>query len=210
MALSSENLALLHDHYKESFSLIRDRESQRDKLFLSLLLFYGLMIVEVQYPANVHGVLGSLTIAGNKVNLQLLPLSLLLSASWVFLAAYILKYCQVTTAVERQYKYLHMLEDRISSLLGDDEVYRREGRAYMSKYPRLLNWAWIAYTFLFPAALILATVVLYVVELTELRRSWLALLFDAIFAFSVIITLVLYRVFPTAKDPQPPAASGGG
>ncbi|MFI5285419.1 MAG: hypothetical protein ACHQ4F_03775 [Candidatus Dormibacteria bacterium] len=167
-----------------------------------LLLVYWLLIIEIQYPANTHGALGSLSIAGNTIDLRLVPLPLLLDASWVFLAAFILKYCQTAKSVERQYDYLHMLENRISDTLGDDEVYRREGRAYLSKYPSLLNWASICYTILFPAALIVGASYLYLVEVTQLKYDWKSELFDGLFFASIIVSLVLYRFLPrrTTKD----------
>ncbi len=208
--MTDENLSLLHDHYKETFSLIRVRESQRDKLFLWLLLLFAVLIVEVQYPANVHGVLGSVTVAGNTVNLNLVPLNLLLDASWVFLAAFVLKYCQTAKAVDRQYPYLHLLEDRISDALNDQEVYRREGRVYLSHYPRLLNWAWVLYTIVFPTAMILAVIYLYVVEVRELRRSLLALVFDGAFALSVISTVCVYRYLPGDAGSTATAAEADG
>ncbi len=204
--MADDNLSLLHDHYKDSFSLIRSREDQRDSLFLWLLAFYLLMILEIQYPANIHGALGSLSIAGNTINLQLVPLPLLLDASWVFLAAFVLKYCQTTKLVERQYPYLHRLEDSISDLLKDQGFYRREGHEYLSQYPLVLKWAWISYTFIFPAALILATLYLYGVEFKVLKYSWLSKLFDGIFGLSVIVSLVLYRFI---RDKHGPGAASG-
>lgn len=111
MTGDTEKLALLHDHYKESFALIRERETQRDRLFLWLLVIFAVLVIEIQYPANFHGVLGHVNVAGNDIDLQRLPLALLLNVSWMFTAAFVLKYCQVAKAVERQYTYLHLLED---------------------------------------------------------------------------------------------------
>lgn len=202
MPMTGDNLSLLHDHYKESFSLIRSREDQRDKLFLQLLLVYLLIILEVIFPANIHGALGPLSIAGNTINLQHVPLSLLLNASWVFLAAFVLKYYQTVKFVDRQYKYLHRLEDRISDLLEDQDIYRREGGAYLSQYPHLLNWAWICYTILFPVALLIATIYLYGIEVTALRHSGVSKVFDGVFGLSVVVSVVLYRFFPDRAADQ--------
>jgi hypothetical protein len=91
-----------------------------------------------------------------------------------------------------------VLEDRISDALGEDEVYRREGRAYLHDYPALLNWAWIYYTIFIPVALLFGTVYLYRVELF-LGYSPLSQLFDAFFALSIVVSLVLYRFLPRRK-----------
>jgi len=194
LAQDADNLSLLHDHYKETFTLIREREAQRDKLFVWLLVIFALLAIEIQYPANFNGVLGHLKFAGNDIDLQQLPLSRLLNASWVFTAAFVLKYYQITKGVERQYDYLHMLEDRISGSLGDTDVYRREGRAYLEKYPLLLDWAWVYYTMLFPAAFAIAVVYLLAVECVSLHESMLSKAFDVVFGLSVLAVLVLYRI----------------
>lgn len=192
-------LDLLYDHYKETFALIRAREQQRDRLFLWLLGLYFALIVEIKYPSNLHGALGPVAIAGNSINVKALPLGLVLSASWVFIAAVALKYYQLVKTIDRQYPYLHRLEDHISVVIGDDEVFRREGREYLQRYPRLLDWAWIAYTCAFPIALIFATAYLYAVEVTSLDYHWTLTVFDLVFALGIVVTIVLYRFFPTAN-----------
>ncbi len=196
MAGDAEKLTLLHDHYKETFALIREREMQRDRLFLWLLVIFAVLVIEIQYPANFHGVLGHVNVAGNSIDLQQLPLARLLNVSWVFTAAFVLKYCQVAKAVERQYTYLHLLEDRISDGLGDADLYRREGRAYLEQYPHLLNWAWVYYTILFPAALAIAVVYLLVVECVSLQGSVFSKAFDVVFGVSILASLALYRIRP--------------
>lgn len=196
MAGDADKLSLLHDHYKETFTLIRERETQRDRLFLWLLVIFALLVIEIQYPANFNGVLGHVNVAGNNIDLQQLPLARLLNVSWVFTAAFVLKYCQVAKAVERQYTYLHLLEDRISDGLGDTDLYRREGRAYREQYPHLLNWAWVYYTILFPAALAIAVVYLLVVECVSLQGSVFSKVFDVVFGVSILASLALYRIRP--------------
>src|SRR5579875_2097547 len=196
-----DKLTLLHDHYKETFALIRERETQRDRLFLWLLVIFAVLAIEIQYPANFNGVLGHLQVAGNTIDLQQLPLSRLLNVSWVFTAAFVLKYCQVAKAVERQYTYLHLLEDRISDSLGDADLYRREGRAYLEQYPHLLNWAWVYYTILFPAALMVAVVYLLSIECMSLQGSVFSKMFDVVFGISILASLALYRIRPRPGSP---------
>lgn len=197
--MSSDRIEILHDHYKDTFTLITSRERIRDRLFFWTIVVFAILAFQIQYPANVHGSLGSISVGGNIINLNLVPLGVLVDATWVFLAAAVLKYCQTTKSVERSYPYLHLLEDQISTALGDDRVYRREGRAYLSDYPRLLHWAWRFYTILFPLAMIVAAIYLYSVEVAELHRHVLALLFDGLFAASIVVIVCVYRFFPGAK-----------
>jgi hypothetical protein len=189
-----DHLDLLHDHYKETFALIRSRERDRDRLFLWLIVAVGLLAVEVQYPATVAGALGHLKVLGLDLDLKSFPFARVANASWVFVAAFVLRYCQLAKSVEREYPYLHVLEDKISAAIGDDEVYRREGRDYLNKYTELLNWAWFAYTVLFPLALAASVVFLLAVEWAGLAWSWPSKVFDSAFGSAIVASLALYRL----------------
>lgn len=197
--MPKSQLDILHDHYKESFSYIREREKQRDRLFLILIGLFALLVFEVQYPANFEGALGPVKASSAEVDLGALPLPGLLSVSWVLTFAIALRYCQAAVNVERQYGYLHGLEEKISQELGDEELYRREGRSYLEKYPLFQEWAWICYVFLFPAIVMLAAFTLVYLELTRLPYPLFHKVFDVVVALAVVTSLYLYRLHPLKK-----------
>jgi hypothetical protein len=107
--MENEKLALLHDHYKETFSYIRDRERQRDRLFLVVIGLFGLLTTAILFSAGFSIALKEVGIAGSKADLSSLPAGAILGATWVFTLAMTLRYCQVCIVVERQYPYLHTL-----------------------------------------------------------------------------------------------------
>jgi hypothetical protein len=189
-------LDVLHDHYKETFSYIREREKQRDRLFLVLIGLFALLVLEIQYPAGFGDALGKVKILDAEVDLSVLPLPGLLGVSWVLTFAIALRYCQAAINADRQYGYLHGLEDKISAELGDDALYRREGRSYLEEYPLFQDWAWICYVFLFPAIAALGTLALIVVEVTRLPYPLLSKALDGALAAAVILTFYLYRWHP--------------
>lgn len=194
---------VLHDHYKESFSHIREREKQRDRLFLVLVGLFALLIFEIQYPTNFEGSLGPVKASGATVDLGAFPLPGLLSVSWVLTFTIALRYCQTVVNIERQYGYLHGLEEKISRELGDEELYRREGRSYLEKYPLFQDWVWICYVFLLPAIVVLATLALVGLELAYLPHPIPHMVFDAVIAVAMIVSFYLYRLHPfkkTVKD----------
>ncbi len=192
--MTDESLDILNDHYKDSFSHIRERETLRDRLFLVLIGLFGLLAFEIQFPANFGGVFGKLSVAGAELNLSNLPLPALLAASWVVTLATGLRYCQASITIERQYAYLHTLEDKISRDLGDEDIYRREGRSYEQNYLLFSEWAWFCYVILFPIIVVLATTVLIVVEWARLRYPWPYKLFDSCIALGVVTSFLLYRL----------------
>ena len=192
----SPRLEILHDHYKESFSYIRERERERDRLFLILIALFALLALEIQYPINFKGAVGTLSFLGIELNVDALPLPAFLTATWVTVLVITLRYCQASTNVERQYNYLHTLEDKISAVLGDEELYRREGRAYETEYPLFSWWAYRFYVVVLPVIAIIATVVLIYQEWTRLDYTLLSRIFDLVSASGVAVSFALYRIVP--------------
>lgn len=198
---SDKQLEILHDHYKETFARVREVEASRNRLFLWVIGLYALLILEIGYSARLGMGLGSLNVAGVEINLQALPLPALLDATWVLTLAIVIRYCQDSIFVERQYPYVHLLERSISplvrrSLTLDENVYQREGKVYLNEYPVLLDVAWYAYVVVFPLILISATLGLIYWEWTQLPYPWMHRAFDSAVAAALLVFFFLYRVQP--------------
>ena len=189
-------LNILHDHYKESFAYIREREKSRNRLFLLVILLTGALFLQIQYPLNFKAAIKELKLPNTNLSLESLPLSSLLSMTWTFLFVITLQYCQHSINVERQYRYLHLLEDKISDLLGDADIYRREGKAYLKDYPAFSNWAWVFYTFLFPLLMLVSVIALFVLEFGKLNYSIYYEIYDGFVGTGVLVSLFLYRIAP--------------
>jgi hypothetical protein len=194
--LTEKQLDVLHDHYKETFARLKEMEASRDRMFIWLIALFALLSLEIGYPSAIGGSLGKLTIVGAEVNLQALPLPALLSATWALTLTIGLRYCQKSVWVDRQYPYLHTLEEAISPAVGGGELYQREGKFYLRGYPLLLNVTWIAYVIFFPIIVIVAAVGLYWREFWFLPYSWFYLFLDAIIAAALIAVFFLYRMQP--------------
>ncbi|MCG8605328.1 hypothetical protein MJD09_10050 [bacterium] len=192
--MEEAKLNILHDHYKESFSYIRQREKQRDRLFLIIIALLGLLGFQILYPTGLAETIEKITIGGAELEIAALPLSAVLSTVWTFTLAIVLRYCSATINVERQYKYLHSLEETIADILGKDGVYQREGRRYKENYPIFSKWAWFFYTILFPLIAIYATVLLLGTEIAELDNPIQLKIFDGIIAAGIVASLILYRI----------------
>jgi hypothetical protein len=197
--MENEKLALLHDHYKETFSYIRDWERQRDRLFLVVIGLFGLLATAILFSAGFSAALKEVGVAGSKADLSMLPAGAILGATWVFTLAMTLRYCQVCIVVERQYPYLHTLEQQISQEFGDDGLYQREGRAYTENYPAFSQWAWVSYVYTFPVLAIGVAVSFIVTEWLRLPSGWTYKTLDAVLGLATCTTLFLYRVLPAVS-----------
>lgn len=184
---------ILHDHYKETFQYIRERETLRDRLFLVLIGLYALLAVQIQYPRKFDGTVETINLFGIQVDVNSLPLAALLTATWVFVLAVVLRYCQTTINVERQYGYLHLLEERLSPEFGGD-VYCREGRAYEDQYPHFSDWTWRFYTVILPVVAIISTLVLAWEDVFGLNYSIWNRILDGGIAVYIVALFFLFRV----------------
>jgi hypothetical protein len=194
--LTDKQLDILHDHYKETFTRLREAETLRDRLFLWVIGIFALLILEIGYPAVVGGALGKLSIAGGEINLKSLPLPALLNATWVMALTLSLRYCQTSVLVNRQYPYLHALEEAISPEVGGGDLYQREGKVYLREYPLLLDVAWFAYVILFPLIVMFATLGLAFWEFTSVGYPIYHRLFDVLIAVALTCFFFLYRMQP--------------
>lgn len=100
--LDDTKLNILHDHYKDSFTSIRERERQRDILFLIVIALLGFVVFQVTY-ASLSGVLSEIDAGAATLDLTKVPEAAILSTTWTFLLALMLRYCQVSVHVEKQY-----------------------------------------------------------------------------------------------------------
>jgi len=194
--MNNKSLDVLHDHYKESFSYIREREKNRDRNFIIVIVIIGILFLQIQYPVNFQGALGKLSVQKMEIHLDALPLAAILSITWTLLLVFTLRYCQSTINIERQCKYLHKLEEKISTILGDDEIYCREGKAYLNNYPLFSNWVWFFYTILFPIIVIAAISTLMSFELGTLQYPTYHKVYDVTLSAGVAVSFILYRFVP--------------
>ena len=191
-----KQLDILHDHYKETFARVVLMERSRDRLFLLVIVLFALLSLEIGYPASFEGSVGSLSFAGTVIDLDALPLAALLNATWVLALAVVLDYCRKSIWVSRSYRYVHELEKTISPQLDAGDMYQREGHWYANNYPMLLNASWIAYVFVFPVILFVATIGLLSWELKRLDYPWFHKAFDVAISFVLLAVFVLYQVQP--------------
>lgn len=193
---SGTELEILHDHYKETFARLLSAESSRNRLFVWLIVLFAVLSLEIGYPAAIGEAVGTITVAGGEFNLRALPLPALLSATWALTLALSLRYCQTSILIERQYPYLHSLEEVIAPTFGVGDTYQREGKVYLRDFPFFLDVAWLAYGFLFPLLVIVSTILLFTWECRELPYPDFHKSLDLVLGLAIIFVFVSYRILP--------------
>lgn len=197
--MDNEKLNILHDHYKESFSLIREMEKRRDRFFILIIAITGGLLFGVQYSESIPSMIKFISIGFVNFDLSLTPYFVLISVGWLYLFVTILKYCQLVINIERKYKYIHLLEDKVSTIFKDSSVYCREGRGYLDNYPFFSDVVWIFYILLFPLIIIISLTFVLFFEWKADSIPPYHFVFDGILAFGIILLFLTQRFSPLIK-----------
>lgn len=184
--------SLVHDHYKDTCSIISDAVKRRDRLMLFVILVLAFFALHTIFPTvsdtAVHDFLNF------KFGLDLkLDLSIIGNVVWFLLLIFTVRYFQVAAFIERQYCYIHQVEDELNRILGE-KLITREGASYLHKYPAFSNWMWFLYTIVFPALLLFISTGKIMSELIHAyKTTWsIGLLLNCTAFILLAVSIVLY------------------
>ena len=147
MRRKMENLELLNDHYKDSFGLLKNEQSNRNRLFICLcvvIIIHFFLIVNSNSLMTIF-----INLLKNTYNVDISnQINLVQNLLWFILLYFTMRYYQSNIYIERQYKYIHKIEEDISKF-SKIEFYR-ESKNYLNYYPLILDFIHIIYTWIFP------------------------------------------------------------
>jgi len=158
----------LCSHYKDTFDIHGTLIKQRDKLFYGLLVILSVFTLQLSSAEAVVGVVNDYVNKstgiklGNNVNF----ISTLL---WFLFMSFTTRYFQVVLEIERQYGYLHALEEKLNSFYPESIVFTREGKSYLSKYPLFSNWVWLIYTAFIPSLIVFCAIIRILNEIGTMK-----------------------------------------
>lgn len=147
-------LETLNDHYKDTFSHQLNYLKQRNRLFFYLLVVLTLMFFQVVSPSESDTIISKFV--SKKIGEDVvLKTSFVRGMLWFALLSLVLRYCQTTVHIERQYIYVHKLEKEVAAFYPNSVAFTREGKSYRKDYPILSDWADILYVWVFPVLLLI-------------------------------------------------------
>jgi len=185
----------LHEHYNGTFSNIKESIKLRDKL-LALVLFILVFIVLYSFwPNDAVNTLTQIITQKTGVTLNFSD-SFLGSMLWFSLLIVIVRYTQTVVYIERQYSYIHKLEEDLHKNYKNSVAFTREGKSYLEKYPIYSDWVCLLYTKIFPAVLLLIVLIKIVSEWALINKAnLLSLLLNTSIVIFILLSIVLYMVF---------------
>ncbi len=181
----------LCSHYKDTFDIHRVSIKQRDTLFYGLLAILAVFTLQISSTEVVVSVVNDYVnkSTGIKLGKSADFVSTLL---WLLLLGFTTRYYQVVLEIERQYGYLHVLENKLNEYYPDSKVFTREGKSYLSKYPLFSNWVWFLYTVFFPNLIIFCVIMKTISEVEGVQSIEVNQIIDFISCFVITTSSILY------------------
>lgn len=185
-----DKLALYYDHYKETCSLSRDAQKRRNKSFVLLCVLEAVSFLMLIRPDIAFSIM--LAEITNKIGTMLdLGNNILQTLIWVLITYVLIRYCQDTLYVERQYGYLSKIEKEISNCM-QGSLFDRESENYLDNYPMVLNFIDLFYKMVAPMVFFVINMVHIIAEWRSAKTVTLALLCDSTMFFAVMIVAWFY------------------
>lgn len=192
-------LELLHEHYRDSCTLMQGQRAARDRYFYMVIAVIAIAWFDVVAPQDSSAIVGEAL----KTRLQLtIPpnLAYLRSVLWFLLLGLTVRYLQTSLSVERSYDYIHDVEELLAEKIH--RVFAREGAAYLSKYPLFLTWAHYLYVVAVPILLLVVVAAWTHAQIPGLNPLlWPGLVwFDFLVSGAIVISVFLYWAFRVANN----------
>lgn len=143
----------LYDHYKDTIKYLKSDLSKRDSFTLYSLIFL-IIYFFVEFKTTDSISLAN-TWLDKKIGLSInINYDLLSTGVLLLLFIYILRYFQMNLNIEKQYNYIHKLENDLNTI-ANRQLITREGFSYLQDYPLLPALIHRLYNFFLPIGLIL-------------------------------------------------------
>jgi len=194
MPIEDTKLQILNDHYKDTFLYIREYIKLRDKLLIFILLTIAVMLLQIHSPKEFSDAISKF-IAEKIESSSFTDLSFIGTLNWFLLLGLSLRYFQTTVLIDRQYEYIHQVEEYIRNNYTID-VFAREGRHYLHDYPLLSDFAHILYVKIFPFLLLLVGIIKILRELPNLRSNVEMTVINFVI-FIIFAALILLYLIPS-------------
>jgi len=190
VSMDNTKLQILSAHYAHSFDFLQTHLKKRDRSFLRVLVLLIVMLFQLYTPKEASNFISQLII--NKFKLSTaINFLYIQSIIWFVLLAVVVKYFQSVVFIERQYNYIHSLEDLLSKEY-EKKAFTREGESYLKDYPLFLNWASFLYTMLFPAILIIVIFGKIISEFKQFGFAQILVWFNVLIFLFLAVSICLY------------------
>lgn len=184
-----EKIDLIYDHYKTTMDIIANIEKKRGQLFIYIGIIELINFMFLVYPSELIESLNEYFTVTYRFEVDI-SILIIQSAIWIIIVYTLLRYYQINIQIERQYKYLHVLEANIGDSLSIT-YFNRESVNYLENFKMITDVFYIFYTWLIPLLFIAINGIKIYFEIkSQIPFYWLA--FDFICCIFAIGLSILY------------------
>ncbi len=145
-----KKVEILYDHYKDSFEHQKKnlvRRNYYSLICLGIIFLFSFQIQNAEQTTLIADELIKKNVFDIKIDFNYINNILTFSFLWI-----IMLYYQIIFLIEKQYNYIHQLEENISKEIAPYKI-SREGETYLENYPLLSSLIHFIYTIIFPILL---------------------------------------------------------
>lgn len=194
-----EKVDLIYDHYKETMQLSLNMQKRRGTLSVVFCIFEILNFSMLLFPEKITASISQYILSQYNIKFDF-SIAILQSAIWIVLSYIMIRYYQTNIYIERQYKYIAILEDKISIMLKEP-CFKRESDNYLEKYPIVLDLISVFYTWIIPLLIIVINVGKLSMEFRTTSNLWSAIFDTLCCGFTVVLTIMyLVMMHPRYKN----------
>ena len=183
------NIEILYDHYKETVLEIKNQENKRNKLFVIILLHICILFLISFKAQSVCNIISDILMEQWKIGFYF-SINIIQVFFMISMLYCVVRYYQINIHVDKTYPYIHKLEEKLSTQIG--EKIEREGKNYISQYPKTQDFVYYSYKYIFPSLFIFA--LLYRLILNDTWNSPLIKIAEIIITIILIVLNVLYVI----------------
>ncbi|MFI8708485.1 hypothetical protein ACIGHG_15720 [Bacillus sp. NPDC077411] len=185
---------ILHDHYKDTFALQREYLKLRDRLFIYTLLVFAAMFILIIVPVDPSKAVSDIVKEQLKVKLSINS-DAIHTMLWFGLLCLVVRYFQTNIVVERQYDYIHEVEEELNSSYDPEgNMFTREGKSYLNNFQSFSTLAGYLYILVFPMLLIIVTSYKLYTEVMGKASFDVTLILDAVFWVLIFVYTIVYSI----------------
>ena len=191
VSFNEAELNNLCSHYKDTYDIHTSSIKQRDILFYTLLILLPLFYLQITSESLVNGVIEGMLDEKFGIHIDE-PSNVFNTMLWFLLFGFTSKYFQTVVQIERQYDYIHHLEQIINKVYSKTKAFTREGASYASEYPIFSRWLWALYTIAFPCIILICITVRIKFEVAGTEFININLIPSLLSYLLVVVSTTLY------------------
>jgi hypothetical protein len=185
----SKYVELFYDHYKDTFEQIKGYIKRRNictVIILCLLVFLSFQATNPKLASSISTEVVSKNIGNIQIDFEYIKSILYIALLWVLATYY-----RTTLTIEKHYKYIHEIEEKLSNTLSPFKI-EREGKSYYNNYPFFLTLIDILYTITLPVSIFFFAIFSWIYEKNNMDNNTLHFWVNTFIIICISIVPLLY------------------